>query len=314
MSLINRRNLVVVLVALALTFSGAATLQAQDEVNNSQLISVDFKGGTIAEYIDALEKAAGSVNVLIAPEAADISMPAVKLTKVTVAAAIDLVDGYRKEKETGRIIRLVVDHIQKYEAGEQPTFKIITQLQRNSGLKEETHSKVWSIAYLIKDDVFDSEVILDAVETSIDITKSTVQVEIRFHEATGLLIASGSHKQLNAIQELLGELGQSSQMKSFKEDKKLKRELSSVTQQLHRMLTEAPKIKQKLAQLEAENKDLRAELENRSVRLAETMRMLEERSNKLDIAQQMIRKMNVELWNQGPKQKTDDDKSGNKDN
>ncbi len=312
MTLLNRKNLVVVLVALALTFLSAGSTQAQNDVPDAGLISVDFKGGTITEYIDALAKAAGSVNVLISTEAADLSMPPVKLTKVSVSAAIDLVNGTRTDKND-RFVNLDVDHLRQYEANEQETFKInANRPSRGRPTEVKTLSKVWSIAHLIQDGVFNSKVVLDAVEMAIAVTKSTSKVDIRFHEATGLLIASGSTSQLSAIENVLGELGQSQQMKSYKSQLKLESDLEHLKNELNITSDKANASAVKQAQLEDENKALRLELETQMGRFVATTRMLNEREGMLRDTTSKLRELQ-DVLDRAQRRTTDDDKSGNKD-
>jgi len=312
MTLLNRKNLVVVLVALALTFLSAGSTQAQNDVPDAGLISVDFKGGTITEYIDALAKAAGSVNVLISTEAADLSMPPVKLTKVSVSAAIDLVNGTRTDKND-RFVNLDVDHLRQYEANEQETFKInANRPSRGRPTEVKTLSKVWSIAHLIQDGVFNSKVVLDAVEMAIAVTKSTSKVDIRFHEATGLLIASGSTSQLSAIENVLGELGQSQQMKSYKSQLKLESDLEHLKNELNITSDKANASAIKQFQLEDENKALRLELETQMVRFTATTRMLNEREGMLRDTTSKLRELQ-DVLDRAQRRTTDDDKSGNKD-
>lgn len=311
MTLLNRKNLVVVLVALVLTFLSAGSTQAQNDVPDVGLISVDFPGGTITEYIDALAKAAGSVNVLISTEAADLSMPPVKLTKVSVSAAIDLVKGTRTDKND-QLVSFNVNHLKRYEVNEQETFKI-NAYRSPTEVKTQTHSRVWSIAHLIQDGVFNSKVVLDAVEMAIAVTKSTSKVDIRFHEATGLLIASGSTSQLSAIENVLDELGQSQQMKSYKSQLKLESDLEHLKNELNITSDKANASAVKQAQLEDENKALRLELETQMGRFVATTRMLNEREGMLRDATSKLRDVQA-LLDRKLRQAADDDKSGSKDN
>lgn len=315
MKLLNRKNLVLVLVALVLSSLSASSTQAQNDVPDAGLISVDFPGGTITEYIDALAKAAGSVNVLISTEAADLSMPPVKLTKVSVSAAIDLVNGTRTDKND-RFVNLDVDHLRQYEANEQETFKINAQSpgrRRPTEVKTQTPSGVWSIAHLIQDGVFNSKVVLEAVEMAIAVTKSTSKVDIRFHEATGLLIASGSTSQLSAIENVLDELGQSQQMKSYKSQLKLESDLERFKNELNIASDKANASAVKQFQLEDENKALRLELETQMARFVATTRMLNEREGMLRDNTSKLRELQ-DVLDRAQRRTADDDKSGSKDN
>lgn len=322
MTLLNRKNLIVVLFALAITFLSAGSsqaqnegraIQAQDESPDTGLISVDFPGGTITEYVNALAKAAGSLNVLISPEAADFSMPPVKLTKVSVSAAIDLVKGTRTDKND-RFVNLDVDQMRQTEANEQITFKIDAHRpNRGRPTEVKTLSRVWSIAHLIQDGVFNSKVVLEAVEMAIAVTKSTSKVDIRFHEATGLLIASGSTSQLSAIENVLDELGQSQQMKSYKSQLKMESDLEHLKNALNIASDLSNESAVKQAHLENENKALRHELETQMVRFVATTRILNEREGMLRDTTSKLRELQ-DVLDRAQRRTADDDKSGSKDN
>lgn len=313
MSLLNRKNLVFVLVALVVTFLGANSVQAQNVGKDSNLISVNFKGGTIAEYVDALAEAAGAVNILVSSGAAYASMPAVKLTKVTVSAAVDLTDGYRTNIKTNRLVKIIVNHVSLYAVGENPTFKITAQNQPTGLPRENTRSRIWSIAHLIQDGVFSSKVVLDAIELAIAVTNSKTEVDIRFHEATGLLIVSGSTSQLKAIDNVLDELGRSQQMKSFKSNMKLEQELDQTRVELFRFKNQTKGISENLAVLKDENKALRLELETQMARFIATTRMLNEREGMLRDTTNKFRELQAVL-DRAKRQAADDNKPGNKDN
>ena len=84
-------------IVLLLSAFAATGTTAQSPPANP-LIDVRFPGGTATKYIEAIRKAAGDINVLVAPEAVKIQMPPVTLSKVSVAAALNLLDG--KEQRT----------------------------------------------------------------------------------------------------------------------------------------------------------------------------------------------------------------------
>ena len=114
-------------------------------------------------------------------------MPPVTLTKVTVSAAIGLVDG-RSLLQRERSIQLDVRHMPQYTEQEQPTYQIHATVRGNP---VGTQASVWTIANLLRGDIFDADDVLEAVETALDILQSTDEPIIRFHKQTGLLIARG---------------------------------------------------------------------------------------------------------------------------
>ncbi|MEE8459058.1 MAG: hypothetical protein V3S08_04255 [Phycisphaerales bacterium] len=84
-------------IVLMFSLLATTTTTAQSQPSNP-LIDVRFPGGTATKYIEAIRKAAGDINVLIAQDVVKIQIPPVTLSKVSVAAALILLDG--KEQRT----------------------------------------------------------------------------------------------------------------------------------------------------------------------------------------------------------------------
>ena len=131
-------------------------------------------------------------------------MPAVDVKQVTVAAAIALIDG-RLRDLPGRRIQLDVVHLPVYDVRERQTYQVLAKV---SGRATVQAAHVWTLADLLDNDI-PSAAVLSAVETAIDVVASTTKPDVRFHEDTALLIASGDHDQLQAIEHVLDSLNES---------------------------------------------------------------------------------------------------------
>ena len=276
----------IVLVGRGSTF-GATTSNDEEE-----LISVKFAGGTVTAYFNALVKEAGTINVVVAPEAADVPMPPVTLTKVTVSAAIDLVDG-RSLRQPGRIVELDVRHMPQYAEEALPTYQISADVRLTE--QRRTNASVWTIANLLRGDVFDADDVLAAIETALDILESTGEPIIRFHKETGLVIARGDHAQLSTIEDVLEQLEQSQILMS----RAPMEELKEKTAARERALGEA-RAKVNALQLERnlgldQVSAFRIKLEAQTARLAETERMLQQRDRELADVTSLLRKTQAEL-------------------
>ena len=209
--LTKKTSLLAYLAALILLVGGGSTYAANASNDEEELISVKFAGGTVTEYVKALVKKAGTINVMLAPEAAEVPMPPVTLTKVTVSAAIDLVDG-RSASPPGRYIKLDVRHMPQYAEEALPTYHISAGVHQTE--RPSTNASVWTIANLLRGDIFDADDVLAAIETAMDILESTGEPDIRFHKETGLLIARGDRAQLSTIKEVLEQLERSQHLMS----------------------------------------------------------------------------------------------------
>ena len=64
---------------------------------------------------------------------------------------------------------------------------------------------VWSVSSLLDNDI-SSEALLSAVEMALDVIDSDTQLDVRFHEETGLVIAMGDIGQMETIDGVLDQL------------------------------------------------------------------------------------------------------------
>ncbi len=180
----------------------AATGSAAQDSTESPLIDVRFSGGTATGYIAAIRKAAGEINVLVTPDAAAVQMPPVSLSKVSVAAALSLLDG-KEQKTANRILRLKVDKVRQYSHGERATFQIRADVRQDR--QRVPGAYVWTVSSLLDNDI-SSEALLSAVEMALDVIDSDTPLDVRFHEDTGLVIAMGDLGQMETIDGVLDML------------------------------------------------------------------------------------------------------------
>ncbi len=189
-----------IFVVLLLSLSAATGTSAQSPTN--ALINVRFSGGTVTQYIEAIRKAAGDINVLVAPDAVKIDMPPVTLSNVSVAAALNLLDG-KEQSTSNQIVRLKVDIMPRHSANERETFQIRIDVRRDLG--RIPGANVWSVSSLLDHDI-SSQALLSAVEMALDVIDSDTKLDVRFHEDTGLLIAMGDLGQMETIAGVLDQL------------------------------------------------------------------------------------------------------------
>ncbi len=276
--LMRRTSLLACMAALILLVGGRSTLGANISNDEVELISVKFAGGTVADYIKALVKEAGTINVVVAPEAAAVPMPPVTLTKVTVSAAIDLVDG-RSASPPGRNIKLDVRHMPQYAEAALPTYQIKADVRRTE--RPRTNASVWTIANLLRGDNFDADNVLAAIETALDTLESTIEPDIRFHKETGLVIARGDHAQLSTIDDVLGQLLASQNLMFQRPYQKLRDKHTALGGEMENAKARISDLTVELDRARDEVRQFRVELEAQMARLAETERMLQQRNQQL---------------------------------
>lgn len=168
------------------------------------LISLEFSGGSAMDYVATIRQAAGETNIVVAPEADQIRMPPVKLAQVTVAAALDLLDG-RNFRRPDRTVELAVRNMPMYDTAERRIYQIVAEVM---GFHESSHAQIWTVSNLLTNGI-PSEAVLGAVEMALEVVGSSTELDIRFHEDTGLLIARGDQEQLEVINEVLDRLNES---------------------------------------------------------------------------------------------------------
>ncbi len=189
-----------IFIVLLLSLSAAPGTAAQSPTN--VLINVRFSGGTATQFIEAIRKAAGDINVLVAPDAVKIKMPPVTLSNVSVAAALNLLDG-KEQRTPNQIVRLNVETMPRHSANERETFQIRVDVRRDRGRVPGAY--VWSVSSLLDHDI-SSQALLSAVEMALDVIDSDTTLDVRFHEDTGLLIAMGDLGQMETIDGVLDQL------------------------------------------------------------------------------------------------------------
>ena len=198
-------SLLVALTGVALVWCPpvrAEPPQLRPESKSPPVISVQFPGGTLAEYLEAIRNAAGGANVVLAaPEARKVSLPSIRLNSVAVGAAVRVVAG--EVRVDGLSLRIHVEEIGPSDEGEQPIYRVSAVRQ---GRPPSTDVMVWTLAGLLTEET-KAEDVLTAIETSVGLLGEKYEpAQVRFHEATGLLLACGEHQQLAAIDNVVDGL------------------------------------------------------------------------------------------------------------
>lgn len=171
----------------------------------ANLLTFEFDGGPLQEYLGYIERASG-VNILVSKVAADLELPAVSLKRVSPHSAVYLLEGQRFETSQG-VYELDLDMIGG-RGDEAMLYRIDADSKSRVSVAQPvptaTHS--WSIADLLHGGLKPEE-ILTAIETVIELTPGgDNEPQIRFHEATGLIMVRGTTEHLSAIDDALDEM------------------------------------------------------------------------------------------------------------
>jgi len=174
---------------------------------NSVPISIKFPGGTIAEYVEAVQAQrkdnSWPVNVILGPGTERIVVRPIELNFVSVDTAMDVLR-FAAESEPGE---LRIDHVSAHD-DESPTFSILQKSSDAARGRQEL--EVLSIAPLTHPTVdgvsrpdlaIKSDVVLSAVELALPTGEEPARV--KYHEESQLLILQGTPRATNAVHQVI---------------------------------------------------------------------------------------------------------------
>lgn len=213
------------LFALA-AFSGG-DLHAQDgggtnaifPVQPDPVISLEFAGGSLAEFAAALRKAGEGVNIVMPALAAEVDLPALALSQTTVESALKSIDAVIGEDFNIRVKTLrsaigkPVYAVSVYSLRKQRAGTSTQAAQANSSMRVVVLSLKFLTSTLPGDPpdhryglTRKAETILSAVDTGLGIHSGTTKPEFRYHEESGLLFIKGSTRELSLVREIIHNL------------------------------------------------------------------------------------------------------------
>ncbi|HUU82429.1 MAG TPA: hypothetical protein VM243_02890 [Phycisphaerae bacterium] len=222
-------------VAFASCPSGHALAQAQAKAPpqarhaGGPAIDLEFPGGTVAQYVDALRKVTPEANVVvITPEVLEITLPPVQLKSVGLGDAVFLMEGDYEPKAHVHV-RIEVNQIGPWDESQRAVFQVSGTVVRKGRTGTETH--VWTVADLLAEGV-GPEAVLTAVETALALyAEDHEPAQVRFHEETGLLIARGDPWQVEVIDDVVDGVREGRQRQRESDMQKRKSEADTETQQ-----------------------------------------------------------------------------------
>lgn len=254
----------------------AACARQEDElaITEGGWLSLNFGGGTAADYIEAIRSASKSANIVVMPGAEHVLMPPVQLKAVTLLSALKLLDHLQSVDENGRRYILRFDQIEsnwfdltdddrRREGVDSPTTLPVFVVNVDSapapwGKQDQSavEPQVWDIESLVQ--ALSADDVLATIDVALPLaTEDEPNVEIRFHEETGILIARGEAMALRMIDEVLNHLEGTAQARGAA-DERARRvdELESVLEERRKHAEEVAAQREQLAQ-EAEQMQVR---------------------------------------------------------
>ncbi len=210
----NARLMIMVLVLNAVTFGAAQALAQQPPPKPAAplapqpTVSIQFPGGSLADYVKALKDGAPTFNiVMLVPEAREIKLPPIKLDSVAFGPAVGLLSGEHPLGDS--VVKILVNDLGGPLGSDDPGSVYKIWSERRELHRPPAQVRVWSIGELLGPDRKADDV-LTAVETAVGLLEGYPPAKIRYHAETNLIVASGEEEQLHAIDRVVNgiRLGQ----------------------------------------------------------------------------------------------------------
>jgi hypothetical protein len=158
-------------------------------------VTVDFPGGTINQYIDAVQAAAGEYRV-ISFVSDDLKVPRIKLDNVSMMSALVMLE-WCDASPLGPNAAVVLDR-------EEDAVYVRTVTRGTRTFVEET--RVWSIRSILDGGGLRAEDVLAAVQAALALQGESASVS--YHAETAIVMSIGRSDQMQVINSLIGTLAE----------------------------------------------------------------------------------------------------------
>lgn len=187
-----------------------------------KLISVDFKGGSLADFIAQIRQAAGGmpINILYPPEFAQLQLPPMQFEQVHLDSALRVAASLSEYRPVfmpdGREAGWEVDRVAGGQGAPVYVINVWASEFDDESDHEEDHEEhieratiVQSLANLIAgEDAMSADAVLSSIQIALDMVEQG-EADLRFHEETGLLFARVTSEQHYALEQTVHRLSES---------------------------------------------------------------------------------------------------------
>jgi hypothetical protein len=246
--------------------------------------SIDFPGGTVAEYLAAIRKAFPGANIVGSAGLEKYTIPPITLTHVTIHGALEPLEIIVKppSANTPRV-RVMIDN-------DVASVWLDSFIGPGQFVREHAplQTLVWNSKVLTMRGTVTVPDITGAIDTALSVFTDP-KPEVRIHEQTGILVVRGTEAQLDAAREVIDQLGKtppSAESWAAQEIATRKRDLVEMQQRVRT-------IELSIANLEARRKSVQQGLESDQIDndLMTQRRMLDESKAALRATQETIAKL-----------------------
>ena len=163
-----------------------------------------FEGGTVADYLEAIQNASGIRNIVTMHGLDQIPMPQVQLDQVTTGAAVAVLDNTRHTTDAGSEYEV---YFRSFEG-----VYTVRVLETRRSVPRQQHeqqatlgTRIHPLAELIEYGAYPAEAILSAIESALDMSEDS-SAQLRYHEETRTLFVRANaidQHIVNAVLEAL---------------------------------------------------------------------------------------------------------------
>lgn len=243
-------------VNLAFTSPGSSVETASESTSAPDLFDLDFPGGTLQEYVDAIRKKVGNANIIVMPEAMNIPMPAIHLSSVEVGGALASLDDLKLATGYQEIKTHLSFHQGNQNLGELDIYTINANIHTYNIM-----TRVFSVSDILHGKVSERD-LLSTIESSLELVSENLpEAKVQFHPETGILIVRGYDAQVDVVNNLLDELHQSARQERSRKEKAAAMENQQKSRSLsNEMQQTISRLNATINQLETEKRTLELEL------------------------------------------------------
>lgn len=190
------------------------------------LFDLRFPGGTVADYLEAVQQASGKRNIVAMAGTELVAVPAITLDGINTLAAVSAIDSMRVLQADGT------------RASVNANFKasVFTVSVEISDYRREPHryTIVHGLAEFMQSN-YSIDAILSSIEVALDLSGDT-ESKLRYHEDTRMLFVHTSENVHHTVTNILAELRRQAEFvqESIPEDERIRREIAALEERISR--------------------------------------------------------------------------------
>ncbi len=191
------KNPILILVFALMAFStwcNSSLGQVDETEAEVEVFEIDFKGGSITEYVNLLRdkpnfgnEGPEDLSIVVTESAKDFRLPEIRV-KTNMTGALGIMEGCSTDNQQVVLEMDPSGNVQmvRVESSEPTIVTVVNAKQLLSTI--------------------DRKELLDAIEMGLEMQGTISRVELKLHEGTGLLFAKGTKSGTGLVHELVNEL------------------------------------------------------------------------------------------------------------